>query len=79
MGNRLTELGSMRLLVAATVLHESGHKASPFMTLQSGGEEGPVIKLKCRSFDDAKELHSALCHFFSTNAVNHQQEEVDRE
>ena len=63
-------VGCTELLVVAKALHKAGHKAAPFMTMQSGGDEGIVIKMKCHLFDDAQELHAALCNFFSTNASN---------
>ena len=56
------------LLAAAQNLFKTGHKASPFMTLDSG-PNGCSLTMRFQSLDDGQAVHSALVRFFTANPV----------
>jgi hypothetical protein len=63
-------LSSSALLAAAENLHRRAHEACPFMTLNTGGPDGIVVKMKFKNYDDAADVHSLLVKFFSANTYS---------
>jgi hypothetical protein len=63
-------VSSTRLLAAARHLFDTGHKASPFMTLDSG-PDGCSLSMKFKTLDDGQAVHAALVRFFTANAEAH--------
>ena len=55
-----------RLLAAGQHLFDTGHKASPFMTLDSG-PNGCSLSMKFKTIDDGHAFHTALVRFFTAN------------
>ena len=60
------DVSSTRLLAAARHLFKTGHKASPFMTLDSG-PNGCSLAMKFKTLDDGQAVHAALVQFFTAN------------
>lgn len=59
-------VSSTRLLAAARHLFKTGHKASPFMTLDSG-PTGCSLSMKFKTLDDGQAVYSALVRLFTAN------------
>jgi hypothetical protein len=61
------DVSSTRLLAAARHLFKTGHKASPFMTLDSG-PNGCSLAMKFKTLGDGQAVHASLVQFFTANA-----------
>ena len=64
--SRRVSVPSDTLLAAALHLFKTGHKAAPFMTLDSG-LNGCSLSMKFKTLDDGQAVHTALVRFFTAN------------
>ena len=64
--SRRVSVPSDTLLAAARHLFKTGHKACPFMTLDSG-PDGCSLSMKFKTLDDGQAVHAALVRFFTAN------------
>ena len=64
--SRRVSVPSDTLLAAARHLFKTGHKAIPFMTLDSG-PDGCSLSMKFKTLDDGQAVHAALVRFFTAN------------